>query len=345
MVVFSGLYIRQRFYEMFLITHILMAIFTIIGSWYHILLVFGTMGHLQQLIYPAIAIWSFDRGIRVLRMLKNGLRRAEVQELGDGQYLRVDFRNLRWSPTPGQHAYLYFPTVSPLKAFQNHPFSAIPSSMLHSYHSSPSSTPAQAPRSSSSSEPAPSDTPADIEKRLPATSTRILSNTSKCSSKTRDPAPGLTFFIRKSAGFTKLLHAHTSLLSLVDGPYHNNANTAILRCDRLVLVAGGIGVTALLPWAHAHPNAKFYWSLKEEARCLADELETALRGLAEREVRVGARFDVRALLEREAESGWGRIGVVVCGPGGLCDGVRAAVVESARRGGVRFELDVEAYSW
>lgn len=40
------------------------------------------------------------------------------------------------------------------------------------------------------------------------------------------------------------------------------------------------------------------------------------------------------------------MGIVVCGPGGLCDDVRAAVVCASKLGqGTEFELEVEAYSW
>ena len=37
--------------------------------------------------------------------------------------------------------------------------------------------------------------------------------------------------------------------------------------------------------------------------------------------------------------------VVTCGPGGLCDDVRAAVVAAAKRGPTVFELEEDAYSW
>jgi hypothetical protein len=43
--------------------------------------------------------------------------------------------------------------------------------------------------------------------------------------------------------------------------------------------------------------------------------------------------------------GWKRIRVVVCGPGGLCDGVRGVVSRRGREGRVVWELSVEAFSW
>ena len=54
-------------------------------------------------------------------------------------------------------------------------------------------------------------------------------------------------------------------------------------------------------------------------------MEPALAGLAEKDIRIGSRISVAELLEEEDEAGWGRIGVVACGPGSLCDEVRALV--------------------
>lgn len=44
-------------------------------------------------------------------------------------------------------------------------------------------------------------------------------------------------------------------------------------------------------------------------------------------------------------SGWRKVGVVVSGPGGLCDDVRAAVAAAGRKGNTVFKLEVNAYSW
>lgn len=59
------------------------------------------------------------------------------------------------------------------------------------------------------------------------------------------------------------------------------------------------------------------------------------------------RQDIPESLNREADAGWAKIGVVVCGPGGLPDEARAAVVaaaENKREVKVVFDLEVDAYS-
>lgn len=96
---------------------------------------------------------------------------------------------------------------------------------------------------------------------------------------------------------------------------------------------------------HSHWNVRLTWSVSEAAKPLVDAI--ALDGLAgvTKEVRVGRRFDVSELVAEEADAGWESIGVVVSGPGGLCDAVRESVVRAGRRSGTVFELEVDAYSW
>lgn len=122
----------------------------------------------------------------------------------------------------------------------------------------------------------------------------------------------------------------------------------MLRCDRVVLVAGGIGITGVLAWFDNHPNVTLFWSAKKSPCPLVAAMEPVVTRLGQggAEVRVGQRFAAREILEEEAKAGWGKVGVVVCGPGGLCDDVRAAVVDLGRRSkGTTFVLEVEAYTW
>ncbi|KAJ1323007.1 ferric-chelate reductase [Microdochium nivale] len=64
------------------------------------------------------------------------------------------------------------------------------------------------------------------------------------------------------------------------------------------------------------------------------------------EIHVGSRFDFDRLFAEEAAAGWHRIGVVMSGPGSLCDDVRAAVAAAGRKSnGTVFELEADVYSW
>lgn len=75
------------------------------------------------------------------------------------------------------------------------------------------------------------------------------------------------------------------------------------------------------------------------------EVQTVLEDVADKEVVIGQRLDLDRLLRAEADAGFGRVGVVVCGPGGMCDEVRAKVSGLGRGGKTVFELEVHAFSW
>lgn len=327
-LVASGLYVRRRSYEIFLITHILLAVFVLIGCWYHIDIRFSRKWGYEMWLYAACAVWFFDRLLRVLRILKTGLHRARVTDIGD-DFVRVDVEGVRWSAVPGQHVYAFFPTLNPLRPWENHPFSVLPTAMLRSSNHS---------IRSDDSELAVESQHNDLEKHKGTTirtKSLLQGNTTA----------GLTLFIRKSTGVTMSLKAHNSLLTLLDGPYPNNPTKSVLECDRLLLVGGGIGITGLLPWINVHSNVKLCWSVRETADCLVQAMNGVLSEISEKDVRVGRRLNIRALLDHEVQAGWSKIGVVACGPAGLCDDVRAAVAVVAKKDMAIFELEVDAYSW
>jgi ferric reductase like protein len=325
LAVASGLYVRQFMYEFFLLSHIILSIFVIIGCFYHIYEWTGvslTWGY-ETWIYVAIVVWFFDRLVRVLRILRSGLRRSKVTDLGGG-YVRVDIPGLRWGTEPGVHVYTYFPSLNPLRPWENHPFSVVPTALLQpSCHSSSQGSHT-------------GDT--DVEKHKG-------SKVNVKHSPENHPNIGVTLFIRREKGMTRFLQAHDGLLTLLDGPYPITSVKDILRCERVLLIGGGIGITSLLPWTFNHYNVKLCWSVRETAKCLVTEVEGILNGIAEKDVRVGSRLNITELLNEELNTGWRRVGVVACGPSGLCDDVRAAVVAAGKRSSIVFELEVDAYSW
>ncbi|KAK3304796.1 uncharacterized protein B0T15DRAFT_558808 [Chaetomium strumarium] len=243
-------------------------------------------------LYMAMAVWAFDRLLRLGRALKHGVRRAQVTDLGNG-YMRVDIRG-------------------------NHPFSIIPTPSI----------------------PKPGLACSSKDEESQKGTTPVV----KVESSPEDrPSVGITLFIKLSTGLTKRLRAHGGLLTLLDGPYSNSHAGPVLRCDKVLFIGGGIGITGVVPWAFQHRNVKLVWSVAESARCLTDAID--LTGVADSEVRVGRRFDVDELVNGEAGAGWERAGVVVSGPGSLCDDVRAAVAVAGSRGNTVFEFEVDAYSW
>ncbi|KAH0491920.1 hypothetical protein TgHK011_003322 [Trichoderma gracile] len=335
----GGLYVRRANYEIFLVSHIVLAVLVVVGCWHHLVLWYESMGmHLpdytsgyEDWLYTAIAVWFADRLVRGIRVLRSGIRRSVVTDLGSG-YVRVDIPGICWGVEPGNHVYAYFPTLSPLRPWENHPFSIVPTAIL-GQRNRPSST------SELSGSPSPSGH-RDEEKQAGVSSTIGASADENAHA-------GVTLLIKKSAGITKHLEHHSGLVTLLEGPYPNGDPKDLLRCDRLVLIAGGIGVTSLLPWAYNHWNVRVVWSVKASAACLVDEVQGALdtSSITQKDIRIGSRFNVGEIIDEEASFGWHKVGVIVSGPGSLCDEVRAAVSLAGRAGQTKFHLEVDAYSW
>ena len=139
----SELYVRASQYEFFLISHVLLSVFVVVGCWYHIIGWYASMAiyipvtwGYEIWVYFGIAVWFFDRLARVGRILKNGAPRSRVPDLGNG-YVRVDIHGIRWgaatgtpclrllpdpgSPSPlGEPPVLHHPDAEPSAARQLH---------------------------------------------------------------------------------------------------------------------------------------------------------------------------------------------------------------------------------
>jgi predicted ferric reductase len=322
MLVASHLYFRRLSYEFFLGLHIILAVFVLAGAWYHIELLFTRKWGYQLWLYATFSVWIFDRLARVLRIFKAGIRRGEAKEV-TSNVVRVDVPGVRWGG-PGMHAYAHFPALRIWTPWENHPFSVVPTSILDRKQ-------AEVARSSSEA-----GNEGDIEKKATITDTMALSHVTTTA--------GITFFIKRGKGVTKFLNSNAGLLTLLDGPYVSAPSSAVLKCDRVLLIGGGIGITGLLSWIPCHVNTKLFWCLKQSDEGVVAEVAAALDS-TEKEIKIGSRLHAETLLREEAQLGWNKIGVVVCGPGSLCDDVRAAVVRIGREGGADFELEVDAFSW
>lgn len=308
---------RSWNYELFLILHIVLAVFVLAGTWYHLIYRFEYRWGYHWMMYACFAVWGFDRLLRLVLLARHGRLTAKLTPLGE--ITRVDIDGVWWTE-PGRHGYAYFPAARKWAPWESHPFSVIPSHMLAPVISS----------SSSSSEG--HSTP---KTELPAVPTLLAS-----------PPRGITFYIKSHSGLTRSLHSLAAssgrTTALIEGPY---GHTSVPACDRLILIAGGVGITATLPYLANHPNAKLYWSAKEHSRALVDDITgTAVLEGREQDIRVGSRFDMRQVIRAEGARRGEVLGVIVCGPAGMCDDARQAVVELGQRG-KKIDLRIEAFSW
>jgi predicted ferric reductase len=398
----SALPIRKLAYEFFLTTHNLLAMGIFVACYYHIYMNYQHEWGYENWIYLPVVLWLLDRGLRLMRLARNGIRTAAITRLDD-DYLRIDIPRVDVSG----HVFLYFPT---LRIWQTHPFSVAASSIevLNEHiteatgRSSVDEELAAAAAewhtlavddSDDEENDAASQGIADEHKEshmplVPRQTTQThdhdtLSDEKREAQDHSESAPltksdisppsstspttkvsGATFYIRRHTGITALLFrtALPSLPVLLEGPY--SPPKLISATTHLLCIAGGVGITGALPAFTAHVGARIasgaqvgssttlYWSCRSpelvqdvEGRYLAPLSQNAGAPTAasvsaadgdgmrmvDVHIKTEGRWDVDRIVQERArgivERG-GDVVVLVCGPPGMADGVRRAVVKA-----------------
>lgn len=229
---FSAPWFRQVCYEVFVHSHIAAAIAFLGTMFWHC----DNTGDSWIYLWATVAIWFVQLAARFLdKTSMLGLRkrshsgtamvRVLDDELGQAAMLRITVQtSLKW--TPGQHAFLRFPKLAML---DNHPF-----------------TVASLPRESTQKTEL-----ADQKNELlflvrPYTgiTKRLLEHATKTD---------ISDILDKSESSSKphiTIKAKESHPVLIDGPYGGlEQHRAMHRLyDHIILVAGGSGISAMLPW-------------------------------------------------------------------------------------------------
>ncbi|KAH6912983.1 metalloreductase [Coprinopsis sp. MPI-PUGE-AT-0042] len=324
--------VRKKAYEFFLASHQVLAALALIATFFHIFELFKYKWGYEIWVYIGGGIWFFERFLRVIRMVSNGTRTAVVTSVDpDAEYIRVEVDGI----VASGHVYAYFPTLS-WRVWENHPLS-----VLSTFTSVASSTSINEKSDS------------DIDLKAEPDHTHSLEVS-------REIQPRVTLLIRPVTGTTQALATrlrasggHLSLPIILESSYHANGSVRDLEhCSTLLCIAGGVGITAVVPILKSFggARAKLVWSMRNEwaLRAVRPELDDLKRRSVEVETRVGGErlsmMDVvRDELQREGVHS--DLGIVVCGPAGMADDVRAAVGQLGPRSkrGVVF-ID-EAFSW
>jgi Ferric reductase like transmembrane component/FAD-binding domain len=321
----SVLPIRQRLYELFLACHIILALLALVGVWQHIWFKFtrdlGSYGY-EIWIFLTMAFWALDHVIRYLRIAKNGIGRAQITVLDD-DYIQIDVRGVEVEG----HVYLYFPTLS-WRFWENHPFSVYSSALSDQIKDSSSTPESLRSQENSFTE--------DVEKSRPTLGLESVGS--------RDQQimhPGFSLLVRTMSGATSHLRYRQSLPVLVEGSYHKPKPPSP-HCH-LVAVAGGVGLTAVLPTLTAHQGSKkLYWGSR--AQSLVDQVALHLANM-EVEIAVGRRLDLPSILKEELKGSGNDVVVLVCGPSEMADEVRAIVSTYVRKGERNIHLEDESFGW
>ncbi|KAK6350511.1 hypothetical protein TWF718_003702 [Orbilia javanica] len=345
--VFSLLIVRQKAYEFFYITHIILIVLFLVGYYYHIWYRYTYNWGYEIWAFIAIGIWGKDRILRAGQMIYHGWRTAKITSVegSNGEYIRIDI--------DGVHAegvvYLCFPTLA-LNFWQTHPFSITSSFARHGPACSESMA---------------KSTVQDSEKQAEAEITVASPNQSDVASTSSSSRPHgvitrASIVVRTRSGITsrlaeKLAKAGTELRLpiLIEGPFHSSVSSQLSQCTTVVGLAGGVGITGVLPYLNqfgSPRNGRLYWGMRDSS--LKNALATELADLPSSiqvETAIGSRLDVESIIREELASrnSGGLIGIVVCGPAGFADEVRRQATDLTKRGATTapYILIDEAFSW
>lgn len=340
--------IRHSFYEVFLHGHVVGAALAVGALWVHL----KDRKTEQRMLFGVVGVWALERTIRFVRLcysnVGNGGTNADIEVL-PGDALRVTVRMARpWQFRPGQHAYLYIPSVG---LWTNHPFSLAWSEE--------------------------EEDPNNIgdEKSLPMNRQDILER-----NKT-----SMSFIIRRRTGFTDKLFQKADLTAqgkfstsaYVEGPY---GGEDLSSYGTVMLWAAGIGITHQVPHVRdlvagyangtvATRRLTLVWIIQSpehlewirswmtqilampRRREILKILLFVTRPRSNKEIHSPSssvqmfpgRPNVQSLVDQEMQEGIGAACVSTCGTGGLADELRRAVRNRESQWNVDFRE--ESFSW
>ncbi|GAM87552.1 hypothetical protein ANO11243_055790 [Dothideomycetidae sp. 11243] len=322
--------IRRKAYEVFLVWHVIVSILVVAGCYWHIVFEFGHQWGYELWIIICMGIWAFDRVFRVLRLARHGIRIADITVIDD-DYLRIDIAGLS---TAG-HAYLYFPTLT-WRVWENHPFSI--ASTLTSQ------------RLAAATLESLDKTDADLEKQPRLSLAECSRSTSENrKSRTRSVVASTTIYMRTHSGATAKLRSRTSIPVIMEAGYgHEAFASECTSSPTLIVLAGGVGITAVVSHLRTHlGRKKLYWGCRTQA--LVDDVLGIYDDFdgAETELFVGRKMNVAEILSTElSTAGTGQVCVLVSGPSGMVDDVRCAFTRMIKRSRkIDAKLVVESFSW
>jgi hypothetical protein len=344
----SLLWVRQRFYEFFLASHVVLSLLFIIGYYYHIWYVYTYNWGYEIWIFVAGGIWGIERVVRLVRMARHGVNTAVISVVDD-EYLRIEIEG---KTLEGGVAYLCFPGLS-WRFWETHPFS-----VAHSGPAGGSGLPASVVSSTEKASATFATGEMDPDRisdasASPTPATVATSNTGEST----------IFFARVRDGITKQLAAlvrdnsstPARLRVVIEGPYHHSGSVSsqLAKCADVVCIAGGVGITACLPYLRQNKAAsttKLFWSSRSSdlQRALGPAL-AALPSGTEIETVVGRRLDLDSILASAllGAKDQGVVAVIVCGPPAVADEVRQKIVNLSRTEPLSrpYLLLDEAFGW
>lgn len=345
--------LRRRAYEIFVVIHIVLSALVLLGCYQHVVLRFGRQRGFETWVYVAIAIWGFDRTLRLFRTFRRGVKRAYISPV-DADYMRVDIPGV----SARGHVYLHFPTISKWRLWESHPFSVAGSSCQNTNKFGYGF---------------------DLDKvESPPIGWAISTSTHMAASFDKPPMiqrkTGVTLFIKKQKGLTAKLGAlntgDVGIPVMMEGSY--NEEVTFLQENHLeptpdyqniICFAGGVGITGVLPFLDkfggltSHGSKRLFWTVRSMPLVYAvEDMLGAYAGAQGSERRWGdidvsisfGRFSIRSALQEHLDQVSGGAIIVVCGPASMADQVRMIVTNMAsnpQRKQKPLKLVVESFTW
>ncbi|EPS41877.1 hypothetical protein H072_4164 [Dactylellina haptotyla CBS 200.50] len=342
--------IRHAFYEVFLTLHILGAVLVVVTLYYHLQLIHNKwLLHLQV----AIGLWAAERAVRFLSIIYRNVGRTTTKATLTAlstEAVRVTLDMPRpFKFRPGQHVYLYLPTVT---GWQSHPFS-----VAWADENAPlvwDEKKDDLPRNRQDVY-GPQKTTVELIVRRRTGATNSMFNKAAASPDSTAVVP-----------------------AFVEGPYGTHHSLASF--GTVVLFAGGVGITHQLPnvlelvqgyvdgtvatrkvtliWVLQNPE-HLQWVKRQMTSILAIERRREIlkvilfvtKPKQSREIMSPSstvqmfpgKPNIEQVLQAEAEDRVGTMAVSVCGPGAMSDDVRFAVRNMVDH--VNIDFIEEAFSW
>ncbi|KAM7198496.1 Ferric reductase like transmembrane component domain containing protein [Rhypophila sp. PSN 637] len=248
--------IRARVYELFLATHVVLVVFGLVATWYHLVPHFEYQFGYQVWLYIAFAFWGWDHFVRIVRigvynhlLGGEGRTKATVEAVPgtDGRIMEITVypRASRGFGRPGQHSFLSFPGLfwkTKGRVWENHPFSIAAWEGM----------PGQLNRGRGDLQQHKGLSDKEIE--TAHTAAAVTTTPRHPGEKER---PAIKFLVRAHGGITSLLRQQVlaspsgkrlETAIFTEGPYAGHRATvyALYNADTIVCFAGGIGITHIL---------------------------------------------------------------------------------------------------
>ncbi|KEY73918.1 hypothetical protein S7711_07761 [Stachybotrys chartarum IBT 7711] len=338
-------WVRRQQYELFLILHIVFSVIVLVTMLLHVS-IFNGMYNI--LFWIPLFIWVIDRVARTLRIFAFNPFFWDTKALAtydaSSNIVRLQVPSHTSFYTPKAGTYYFLMVLNDARCWESHPFTvALPSNRNKGLRSKilGEDSPLLEPRS-------------DDE-------TDGLGG--------HGEKDAMTFLIRPYDSFTRRLRekaeehgplAASTVRVVVEGPYGHTE--PLHRFKHVLFLVGGSGIVVPLSYLHSltSPSIHIHWAVREP-RFAEAVLQTEFRNAPDVSVDIymtaspdllegvrchAGRLDVAA----EVESAVGRVGkeslaVVACGPAGLADDARRAVVEALGRAEGVVEYFEESFQW